>query len=298
MPVRRLSNFAILFCVLLGVTRGLPAQQVPAAVISDPAPDKANPPVMEAPDIVSHGSTIHAVLYVASGAGPHPTVVLMHGLPGNEKNLDLAYSIRRAGWNVLVPHYRGSWGSEGVFSFTHALEDMQVFVQFLRDPQNAGKYRIDASRIVLIGHSLGGFMVSHTAARDPQIMAVAMIAPWNIGAAVTRDLKSRSDTFYNGSPRLAGTTPEGMIVEAKQNAAKWNYVDDAPALKDRPVLMVEADDRNISYNQEMVAALRKAGSTQVTEEHLPTDHSFSDHRIALQAVVIEWLQAVSAAKKK
>lgn len=47
-------------------------------------------------------------MYMAAGAGPHPTVLLLHGLPGNEQNVDLAQSIRRAGWNVLTLHYRGS----------------------------------------------------------------------------------------------------------------------------------------------------------------------------------------------
>ena len=48
-----------------------------------------------------------------AGAGRRPTVVLLHGLPGNEKNLDLAQAIRRAGWNVVTFNYRGSWGSPG-----------------------------------------------------------------------------------------------------------------------------------------------------------------------------------------
>ena len=26
-------------------------------------------------------------------------MLMLHGFPGNEKNLDLEYSIRRAGWN-------------------------------------------------------------------------------------------------------------------------------------------------------------------------------------------------------
>ena len=46
---------------------------------------------------------MYSVIYIASGPGPHPTVLMLHGFPGNEKNLDLAYSFRRAGWNVLVP---------------------------------------------------------------------------------------------------------------------------------------------------------------------------------------------------
>ena len=35
-------------------------------------------------------------------------MILFHGLPGNEQNLDLAQAIRRANWNVLTLHYRGS----------------------------------------------------------------------------------------------------------------------------------------------------------------------------------------------
>jgi pimeloyl-ACP methyl ester carboxylesterase len=53
---------------------------------------------------------LNAVLYIAAGEGPHPNVLLLHGLPGNEQNIDLAQSMRRAGWNVLTFHYRGSWG--------------------------------------------------------------------------------------------------------------------------------------------------------------------------------------------
>jgi hypothetical protein len=36
----------------------------------------------------------------------------------------------------------------------------------------------------------------------------------------------------------------------------------------------------------------------VTVEHISTDHSFSDHRIALQTVVVQWLQAIAAATRK
>jgi hypothetical protein len=41
----------------------------------------------------------------------------------------------------------------------------------------------------------------------------------------------------------------------------------------------------------MKAALQKTGNARVTETYMETDHSFSDHRIALQVAVLEWLQA-------
>jgi pimeloyl-ACP methyl ester carboxylesterase len=282
----------LLFCglLLLGVASAH-ARQVPSAIFTDPAPDKEFPADVAAPDVMSHGARMNAVLYIASGRGPHPVVILVPGFPGNEKNLDLAYSLRRAGWNTLLAHFRGSWGSEGVFSFSNAIEDMQASMQFLRDAENAKKYRMDPKKIVLIGHSMGGFMAACAAARDPEIAGLAMIAAWNIGATMTGPREThRIDAIPAASSRLPGTTPAGLQAEAEANAAKWNYLDYAEALKNRPVLILEAHDRNLSYNKDMKAALQRAGSARVTEIYMDTDHSFSDHRIALQAAVLEWLQ--------
>jgi uncharacterized protein len=61
------------------------AQTVPDAVVSDPQGDPAYPATMAWPDIPSHGAKLYSVIYIASGAGPHPTVLLLHGFPGNEK---------------------------------------------------------------------------------------------------------------------------------------------------------------------------------------------------------------------
>src|SRR3974390_96678 len=153
--------------------------QVPAAISSDPTVNHTDPASMEQLEIASHGANMNALIYLAAGAGPHPTVILLHGFPGYEQNLDLAQSIRRAGWNVLFFHYRGSWGSPGSFSFANSIEDTQAAIGWARDPQNAKKYRIDPERIVLIGHSMGGFMAS-AAGRDPKLQGVAMLAAWNI----------------------------------------------------------------------------------------------------------------------
>jgi len=288
----------LLFCGLLffGATT-VRAQQVPSAISSDPLPDKEFPASMEAPDVPSHGSRLNAVFYLASGCGPHSTVLLMHGLPGNEKNLDLAYAVRRAGWNVLIPHYRGSWGSTGTFSFANAIEDTQAAIQFLREAQNVKKYRIDPKKIVLVGHSMGGFMVSYAAAHDPEIAGLVMISALNIGNAHP-PVTQRTESLIAASPRLAGTTPAGLLAEEKENAAKWNYLDYVEVLKTRPVLVLESNDRNLADNKAMAQALKKAGNSRVTEIYIDTDHTFSDHRIALQIAVLQWLESAFALAAK
>jgi dipeptidyl aminopeptidase/acylaminoacyl peptidase len=86
------------------------AQRAITALYRDPPVDTRSPPETLPQAIPSGGVNLNAVLYTARGPGPHPTMLLLHGLPGNEQNIDLAQAVRRAGWNVLTIHYRGSWG--------------------------------------------------------------------------------------------------------------------------------------------------------------------------------------------
>ena len=117
---------------------------------------------------------MNAILYEAAGAGPHPTAILLHGFPGNERNLDLAQSLRRAGWNAVFFHYRGTWGSRGDFSFANVLEDAAAVLAQVREPAFARAHRIDPDRIALIGHSMGGFAALITA---PAMMQMPLPMP-------------------------------------------------------------------------------------------------------------------------
>src|SRR5215831_15659996 len=78
---------------------------LPKAVVADPPRDAAHPMRNEAVWIPSAGVRMNGVMYAAAGDGLHPTVLTLHGLPGNEQNLDLAQALRRAGYNVLSFHY-------------------------------------------------------------------------------------------------------------------------------------------------------------------------------------------------
>ncbi len=269
--------------------------QTPSAVITDPRPDKAHPPGMADVRIESHGERMNAVLYTAGGAAPHPVVVLFHGFPGNEQNLDLAQAIRRAGFTVLTLHYRGSWGRPGKFSFTNAMEDSDAALSFMRDPATVAKYNLDPRRIFVAGHSMGGMMTASATAHDPRVAGFVMISAWDIGAGAKnfadpefRKKQLEGDFAANVIP--LATTPEAWMDEMVANAAKWDFVDFAPALKSRPALILTADDGLTPDNQRLAAALKAAGDTDVTEEHMATDHSYSDKRVALESSVVRWLE--------
>ena len=275
------------------------AAQVPAAITTDPAHTATNPAAFETFQIPSHGALLNALAYIAPGPGPHPVVLLLHGFPGNEKNLDLAQTIRRAGWTVVYFDYRGSWGSPGAFSFTHSIEDTESAVAYLRDPANAKKLRTDPSYIVLIGHSMGGFLARYVAAQDPSIKSVGLISAADMGVdkaqSITPDQKNAavaalaSHLADEGMAPLAGCTPESLAKEVYANAAAWNVPALAPKLATRPILVITSDDGLAPSNDAFVEALHKAGNQEVKTVHLATDHSYSDQRIALEEAVLDGL---------
>ena len=109
--------------------------------------------------------------------------MFLHGYPGNERNLDLAQAVRRAGLNALYFNYRGSWGSAGTFSWANILEDANAAVQFLRSTEVSKRHRIDPNRIILIGHSVGGWTALTSAAADQKIACAGYLAGYNLGRA-------------------------------------------------------------------------------------------------------------------
>ena len=297
MTLRRLFLSAALLSASLSTVVPTHAQ---SPITTDPAPDKTNPATMQSFQLPSHGALLNAFVYIASGAGPHPTVILLHGFPGNEKNLDIAQTLRRAGYDVLYFNYRGSWGSSGDFSLTHSIEDTQSAIAFLRDPANAKKFRADPSNIILIGHSMGGFMARYAAAQDPSIKTVGLISAADMSVDVIESLKPEQRKAAanpiakhladEGMAPLAGVTPQSLAEEIIANADTWNVPNLAPKLATRPILVITSDDGLVPSNDTFVAALRKAGGTHITTVHLTTDHAYSDHRIALQQAILDFLK--------
>ena len=211
--------------------------------------------------------------------------------------------MRRDGWDVVYFDYRGSWGSPGDFSFTHSMEDTEAAIAYVRDTANAKKLRADPGFIVLVGHSMGGFMARYVGAQDRGAKAVGLISAADMGVDRIQGLqpeqvegatKKLAEGFASeGMAPLAGCTPEGLAKEVIANAAAWNTVNLAPMLAKRPVLVVTSNDGLGPSNDAFVAAYRKASGKDITVVHLTTDHSYSDQRIALESVVLEFLEKVN-----
>ena len=106
--------------------------ELPVSPQTDATAKPAYPASMQTFQIPSHGALLNAFVYVATGPGPHPALVLLHGFPGNERNLDLAQDIRRAWMGcslfqlsrllglsrrlLVLPSHRRHGGGNGLFA--------------------------------------------------------------------------------------------------------------------------------------------------------------------------------------
>jgi pimeloyl-ACP methyl ester carboxylesterase len=274
----------------LALAAPAPAASPPSAIV-DPPRDAAFPAHNQQLLIPSHGAGMNALLFVASGKAPHRTVVLMHGLPGNERNLDLAQAIRRAGWDVLTFTYRGAWGSAGDFSIANAVEDAQAALEFARSDAGA-KLGIDTRHIVLAGHSMGGATAAMGAASTTGLDGLILLDAWNIAAGTSKGAIGRAELvqgFDDFGNALHGATPESVADEVIAKRSQWDLVALAPRLAKLPILTVTAKYGGAEENRLTTAAMRKAGNRRVTAIEMNSDHPFADHRIALAQIVVGWL---------
>lgn len=160
------------------------------------AQDAVPPPVDLAPSFAdrdfrpeTHSPEGHDLLdvYVPEGEGPFPVVVFFHGggLKGGIKTgkvKDVAAALTRRGIIAVLPNYRLS---PAVRHPAHT-EDAAAAVAYVR--AHAAEWGGDPARIVLSGHSAGGYLAALLAADHRYLAAQGMDASELAGVALVSGL--------------------------------------------------------------------------------------------------------------
>jgi pimeloyl-ACP methyl ester carboxylesterase len=249
-------------------------------------------------NITSAGMRLPGLIYLANGAGPHPTVVLLHGIPGNEKNLDIAQALRRGGFNVLFFHYRGAWGAEGSYSVLQVADDALAALAMLRQPDNARLYRVDVKHLSLLGHSLGGFAALRAGSQDQSLQCVGAISPLNLGTLAAgiaaADVAGEAFVAYADTLYMLRDF-DGARLRQQLRSAAPGEIDTTlfgPGLRGKTVLLVTGDSDRVTIPavnfHPVVAAYSEDPQIRIFSEVLSGDHSFSWSRIALTRLLLDW----------
>ena len=144
-------------------------------------------------DFTSRGTRCSAWLTLPAGDGPHPGLVLVHGLGATHEMMLAQYEqhFAAAGIATLAFDYRSTGDSDGQprqhISVRRQCVDVVAALTHL-----AGHRRIDAARIGLWGTSLGAMNVVKVAARRDDVAAAVVQCPIVHGPGAARSLGLRS----------------------------------------------------------------------------------------------------------
>jgi dienelactone hydrolase len=244
--------------------------------------------------IESSGQRMSGIIYTAAGEGVHPTMVLLHGYPGNEKNLDVAQAMRREGWNVIFFHYRGAWGSEGEFSFQNAEADVQAVLHYIMDSNVAKKLAIDTHKISIVGHSMGGHMALAGILDNPNVSCAVSYDGANMGKGLLSDpaiIKMWSD-YSDQLFMLNGWSGKKMLTEVSEHGEALDLVSRVDSINGRPVFIIAANSDVIPLATQitpLVSALKATKNSKISYLLIEDDHSFSSSRLQLISATASFL---------
>jgi pimeloyl-ACP methyl ester carboxylesterase len=197
-------------------------------------------------------------------------------------------------------HYRGTWGSGGEFSMSNVLEDTAAALSHVRGLGPDANWRVDAKRIVLVGHSLGGFAALVTGASDADVRGIVSISGADMGRvgsglAASQNSKEFWTRFFKSANAVNVSNIDALLEQWSASADNWQFEKLPQRLGKRSVLLVVATKDTVTvpatHHTPLASALKTSMGAAFTEVSLDTDHSYSDRRIALTRAVIGWLEA-------
>src|ERR1700761_936627 len=130
------------------------------------------------------GDVIEAWVYLPEGAGPHPAVIMAHGIGGIKAGgLDpFAERFRQEGFVAIALDYRSFGGSGGqpreVLSVPRQREDYSTVIGWAIEQPF-----VDPRRIIAWGTSFAGMHIVELAVADPRLAAAIAQSPLTDGLA-------------------------------------------------------------------------------------------------------------------
>ena len=149
---------------------------------------------------------------------------------------------------------------------------------------------------------MGGFAAIKKTAEYTYIKNVAAFASFNFGYVgklfdIIPGAKEMALEKLSVGSMLLNTTGEELLKDIINHYPDWDLVDIAPKMKDKNLLLIGAMHDHLApgnmHHQPLAVAFRKNKNIAFSEHLLDTGHSFSDKRIRLTSLLIEWLNKIT-----
>ncbi len=226
---------------------------------------------------------------------PGPGLVMCHGFTGHRIEahflfVKAARAFCDAGLNVLRFDFRGSGESEGAFremTIEGEIEDALAALQLLR-----GEPTVAASRVGVLGLSLGGLVAACAAARDGDVKALVL---WSAVASMADLVRERwSSAEARGSLELRGYYEQGAFEIGAGFIAGAPVVNPLREVKQYhgPALILHGDeDESVPVAHAQMYADALPGDDTTTHTILGADHTYATVPWECEAIEVsrDWL---------
>jgi hypothetical protein len=140
---------------------------------------------------------------------------------------------------------------------------------------------------------MGGWVTALTASHDHELAGAILISMGDMGRLANLPHAKAVEDMADNMEALAGVTAESMAADIVAHKSEFSALTAAEGLAHTPLLALTSQDGLRAHTDELVAAIRAKGGTQITVQHVTTDHGWSDHRIALEGIIIKWLAGLT-----
>lgn len=211
-----------------------------------------------------NGFSLTLDAYVPEGAGPFPTVIIVHGggfARGDKQTYvpPLFEPLTQAGFAWFTINYR--MGPQ--YKFPDAIDDVEAAISFVN--AHAKEYKVDLRSVVLMGESAGGTLVSFVGVRNKSSVKLAAVVPFygvhdwqqraEEDAAVNRPSGWRE--YFSVPP---GTSPEA--IKRMREVSATSYIKKGLP----PFLLIHSTtDEQVHYQQSVVMQQRMKQAGNVCE---------------------------------
>ncbi len=243
---------------------------------------------------------IYAKHYKANTEGHAPTLLLLHGFPGDFGDvLGLGEKLSGEGINVFTLTLSGISISEGVYGGSSPIDDLHHALDFFFTPSAIQSFNVDTSDFILGGWSFGGGLSMYIGAHDDRVSRIISIAGFNGDAFLTQcdeqeDFKKFMEAVFV-SYKMRGIInfkPMSAIDDLRAHQDKFTPVAFADKLASKPMLLFGGtDDPEVSLTRHILPyynAIRKKRGDIIFHVY-QTGHRFHGYREALSLAIYDWV---------
>lgn len=228
----------------------------------------------------SDGLKQYGFINVPKGEGPFPVVFVLHGhVTPSRYNTPLGYTTRyadalaRAGFLVVHPDYRAHGRSEGsesddnLFRTGYAIDVLNLIAHVKRLPN------VDASRIGLFGHSMGGGISLRVLAVSKDIKAAVLYGSMNA------DEIKNGDQIRNVFRRVKRIAEDDVPRERYAAISPVTYLADIDA-----AISIQHGERDtqvpLQWSRDLAAQLESLGKTVELHTYPRQGHSLQGQALS------------------